>query len=111
MTSHIRMTQMKRENIKVGMEVVDKLGNEYIVTDVDYDEDYNESKPNIMPIRIQCTKFLKIVPVQKFGVSFYGLDDSFWIFKSSEEEVIKNDYMYVENCITAEELKMKDKSK
>ena len=83
---------MKVKDIKVGMEVVDKLGNEYIVTDVDYDE----SEPNTMPIRIQCTKFLKIVPVQKFGVSFYGLDDSFWIFKSSEEEVIKNDYMYVE---------------
>lgn len=98
---------MKLKDVRVGMIVVDKLGNEYIVIDVDYDEDYNESEPNTMPIRIQCTKFLKIVPVQKFGVSFYGLDDSFWIFKSSEEEVIKNDYMYVENCITVEELKLK----
>ena len=92
---------MKLKEIKIGQVVIDRHGNEYTVDEVDKDE----SRDNIMPIRITCTKFLKNAIVQQNDISFYKVGQSFWIFKS--EKVAKHDHMYIEDCITVKSLKMK----
>ena len=88
---------MKVEDIKVGQTVVDKLGNEYVVEIVDYDDD-------LMPVWLRCTKFVEWCVVQKHGVIFGRVYDYFWIYKS--ENVAKKDG--VENCITVESLNLKE---
>lgn len=93
---------MKLEDVKVDQIVVDRYDNEYIVTEVDYDE----SESNVMPVRIKCIKFLKSILIQKYEIEFCGLNQSFWIYKS--DETAKNDLHYIENCITVEELKLKE---
>lgn len=96
---------MKLKEIKVGMNVVDKFGNEYVVEEVSRDS----SPHNIMPIRLKCTKLLKSVPVQSNDVLFCKVGQTFWIYKSKKRQ--KNDHMYIVDCITVEELKLKDELK
>ena len=86
---------MKLEDIKVGQNVVDEFGNEYVVEIVSYDW---------MPVYLKCTKIVKRVVVQKRGVMFECVDDYFWIYKS--ENVAKKDG--AENCITVESLNPKE---
>ena len=88
---------MKLEDIEDGQTVVDKFGNEYVVENVDYDDD-------LMPVSLRCTKIVQWAVVQKRGVMFRCVDDCFWIYKS--ENVAKKDG--VENCITVESLKLKE---
>ncbi len=92
---------MKLKEIKIGQIVVDRFGNEYIVKEVDRDS----SPYNIMPIRIKCIKLLKSILVQRNDVLFCEVGQSFWIYKS--KEVAKNDHTYIVDCITVEELKLK----
>ena len=66
------MTQMKRENVKVGMFVKDKHGNEYKVVDIKSDT-----------IRLICKKFVKSVRVDNM-FEFQEVDDEFWIAESEE---------------------------
>lgn len=46
---------MKLKDIEVGMTVVDKFDNEYIVEKVD---------SGLMPVLLKCTKFVKCIGVQ-----------------------------------------------
>ena len=87
---------MKLEAIKVGQQVVDKFGNEYVVEIVNYDD--------WMPVWLRCTKVVEWVVVQKHGVTFRYVGDCFWIYKSGK--VAKKDC--VKNCITVESLNLKE---
>ena len=90
---------MKLEDVKVGQTVVDQFGNEYVV-----EVAWHASMPvYLMPVQLRLTKFVKRIAVQKHGVMFDSVDDSFWIYKS--KAVAKKEG--IENCITVESLKPK----
>lgn len=91
---------MKLKEIEVGMTVVDKFGNEYIVKQIN---------GGLMPILLKCTKFVKCIGVQENDVMFDCVGQSFWIYKS--KKAAKKDNMYQENCVTVKSLKLKDESK
>lgn len=71
---------MKLKDIKIGMQVVDKFGNEYVVKGID--------KPDIsMPVNLECTKFIKPILVQKINdIKFDGKGQIFWIYKSKKSQ-------------------------
>lgn len=71
---------MKIQNIKVGMKVIDKLGNEYDVVSVGY---------NIT--KLVCTKFVEAVRVDSIH-KFQKIGDCFSIGVSEED--IKNCFGY-----------------
>ena len=72
---------MKIENIKVGMFVKDKFGNEYKVVDI---------RRNT--IRFICKKIVKSVRIDSV-FKFQKVDDKFWITTSEEDakEIFGND--------------------
>lgn len=66
---------MKLKDIEVGMAVVDKFNNEYVIEIVG---------SGLMPILLRCTKFVKCIGVQENDVMFDDVDKSFWIYKSKK---------------------------
>lgn len=72
---------MKIENIKSGMFVKDKFGNEYKVVDI---------RRNT--VRLICKKFVKSVRIDSV-FKFQKVDDKFWITTSEEDakEIFGND--------------------
>lgn len=91
---------MKLKDIKVGMTVVDKYGNKYIVKEVDRDD-------RIMPVMLECVEFVKSIPIRTVGNVNTGLKgESFYIYKSGK--VARNDGGDIK-CITVKSLKLKGK--
>lgn len=91
---------MKLKDIKVGMTVVDKYSNEYIVKEVDRDD-------KIMPVMLECVKFVKSIPIRTTGNVNTGCKgESFYIYKSGK--VARNEG-YDIKCITVKSLKLKGK--
>ena len=92
---------MKLEDVKIGMKVIDKFGNEYEIVEVTEDEQ--------MPVKVKCTKFLKPIHVQDFGnVYIDKVGKSYYIFKSKKvarKRGCDGDY------ITVKSLKLKDELK
>lgn len=88
---------MKLKEIEVGMTVIDKFDNEYIIEIVG---------SGLMPILLRCTKFVKCIGVQENDVMFDDVDKSFWIYKS--KKAAKKDGMCQEHCITVKSLRLKD---
>ena len=93
---------MKLKEIEVGMTVVDKYSNEYVVDEIDeFDV--------VMPVKLKCTNFLKNILIQKVGdVEFGGIGQSCWVYKSNK--VARKDGCGVK-CITVKSLKLKDELK
>ena len=91
--------KMKLKEIEVGMAVIDKHGNEYIVQSVDKDS-------KLMPVVLRCTEFSSNILVQQFGddVEFSHEGQFFWIYKS--KKAARNDGCDVD-CITVKSLKLK----
>ncbi len=99
---------MKLKEIEVGMAVIDKHGNEYIVQSV--------GKGNkLMPVVLKCTKFSSNIFVQQFcdvefshegfcDVEFSHEGQTFYIYKS--KKAARNDGCDVD-CITVKSLKLK----
>ena len=87
---------MKLEDVKVGQTVVDQFGNEYVV-------DFVGSGGDSMPIHLRLTKFVKRATVQRHGVVFDDVDDSYWIYTTAKDAK-KNGTV---NCITVESIKLK----
>lgn len=91
---------MKLKDIKVGITVVDKYSNEYIVKEVDRDD-------KIMPVMLECVKFVKSIPIRTVGNVNTGCKgESFYIYKSGK--VARNEG-YDIKCITVKSLKLKGK--
>ena len=89
---------MKLKEIEVGMAVIDKHGNEYIVQLVNRDS-------KLTPVMLKCTKFSSNILVQRAGdVEFSHEGQTFYIYKS--KKVARNDGCDVD-CITAKSLKLK----
>ena len=89
---------MKLKEIKVGMVVVDKHSNEYIVQLVNRDG-------KLMPVMLKCTKFSSNILVQQAGdVEFSHEGQTFHIYKS--KKAARNDGCDVD-CITVKSLKLK----
>ena len=88
---------MKLKDIAVGMKVVDKFDNEYIVEVVN---------SGLMPVLLKCTKFVKCIGVQENDVMFDDVDKSYWIYKS--KKAAKKDGMCQKHCISVKSLKLKD---
>ena len=66
---------MKLENARIGMEVVDKFGNEYVIIGLAND---------CMPVKLKCTKLEEecvIDDTTKFVVE----NDEWWIVDSEEK--------------------------
>lgn len=90
---------MKLEEIKVGMVVVDKHGNEYIVQLVNRDG-------KLMPVMLKCTKFSSNILVQRDGdVKFSSEGQTFHIYKS--KKAARNDGCKNVDVITVKSLKLK----
>lgn len=89
---------MKLEDVRIGMTVVDKFGNEYVVICLD------DSK---MPVELKCTKFVKDCVVDDTTI-FHAEDDEWWIVDS--EENYKEFFNY-DVDISLESIKLKDESK
>lgn len=85
---------MKLKDIEVGMTVVDKFGNEYIVEQIN---------GCFMPILLKCTKFVKCIGVQENNVMFDCVGQSFWIYKSFKKA--RKDGSDMCFCITVKSLK------
>ena len=95
-----RQKKMKLKEIEVGMVVVDKHSNEYIVQLVNRDGKF-------MPVMLKCTKFSSNILVQQSGgidVEFSHKGQTFYIYKS--KKVARNDGCDVD-CITVKSLKLK----
>ena len=89
---------MKLENARIGMEVVDKFGNEYVIIGLDND---------CMPVKLKCTK-LENECVIDDTTKFVAEDDEWWIVDSEEK------YKAFSKCdvdISLESIKPKDESK
>lgn len=97
---------MKLKDIKVGMEVVDKYGNEYIVTEVDESKSADDV---MMPVRLKSIKILRNIAVSKFDVTFNCVGQVYWIYKS--KKIARRDGFYKEDIVTVKSLKPKGKSK
>ena len=70
----VKETKMKLEDVSIGMEVVDKLGNEYIIIDLDSTE---------MPVKLKCTK-LKNKCFVDDATMFVSEGDEWWIVDSEK---------------------------
>lgn len=91
--------KMKLEEIKVGMVVVDKHSNEYIVQLVNKDS-------KLMPVMLKCTKFSSNILVQRAGdVGFSHEGQTFHIYKS--KKAARNDGCKNVDVITVKSLKLK----
>lgn len=90
---------MKLKEIEVGMTVVDKYNNEYVVDEIDgFDA--------VMPVKLKCVKFAKSIQVQEVNdVEFDGIGQSCWVYKSNK--VARKDGCDIK-CITVKSLKPKD---
>lgn len=66
---------MKLKDAKIGMIVIDKVGNEYIINDIDSVRDI---------AYLTCIKFVKKVRYNSF-LSVEAVDDSFWIADSPKD--------------------------
>lgn len=97
---------MKLKDIKVNMEVIDKYGNEYIVTEVDESKSIDDVR---MPVRLKSIKILRNIAVSKFDVTFNCVGQVYWIYKS--KKMARRDGFYEEDVITVKSLKPKGKSK
>lgn len=72
---------MRLEDIKMGMEVVDKYRNEYEVNKLTEDKR--------MPVKLKCTKFVREISVQNLGgIKFREVGQSFYIYKSKKMQEI-----------------------
>lgn len=85
---------MKLEDARIGMTVIDKFDNEYVIIALDQSR---------MPVRLICTKLNKICYIDE-QTRFYGVGDEWWIVDSEEK------YKEFANCdvdISLESIKMK----
>ena len=90
--------KMKLKEIEVGMAVIDKHGNEYIVQSV------NKGR-KLMPVVLKCTKFSSNILVQLVGVVEFSYEgQTFYIYRS--KKAARNDGCDVD-CITVKSLKLK----
>ena len=91
---------MKLEDVRIGMTVVDKFGNEYVVEAIDEDDES-------MPVCLKLIKFACVIVVQTFGdvIRFNNNDQCYWIYESIEKAIEDDCYL---DCITVESLKLKD---
>lgn len=91
---------MRLEDIKMGMEVVDKYGNEYEVKVL--------TKDKRMSVKLKCTKSIREIPVQNLGgIKFREVGQSFYIYKS--KKIARNNGNDA-NVITVKSLKLKSES-
>ena len=98
--------KMKLKEIEVGMAVIDKHGNEYIVESVNKDGKLTK-KSKLMPVVLKCTKFSSNILVQHFGgidIELSHKGQTFYIYKS--KKAARNDGCDVD-CITVKSLKLK----
>ena len=89
--------EMKLKDCRIGMKVVDKLGNEYEVLEAD---------DTIRPLRLKCIKFVKEAKLAPFA-SFTEVGQIFWIFKS-RKAVRKDHFEPEKDILTAKSLKLKE---
>ena len=88
---------MKLEDACIGMEVVDKLGNEYVVIGLDCTK---------MPVKLKCTKLEEECVIDN-TTKFVAEGDEWWIVDSEEK------YKAFSKCdvdISLESIKPKDES-
>ena len=85
------------KTFEAGQIVVDKLGNEYEVIEVD---------DTIRPLKLKCIKFVKEAKLAPFA-SFTEVGQIFWIFKS-RKVVRKNHFEPEKDILTAKSLKLKE---
>lgn len=90
----LKETKIKLEDVSIGMEVVDKLGNEYVIIALDRSR---------MPVRLRCIKHNKICYVDE-QTRFYGVGDEWWIVDSEEEY---NEFANYDVDISLESINMK----
>lgn len=63
---------MKLENVKVGMLLKDKFGNEYEVIEINRNDDFQ-------PVRVKCVKFVKRVCFKTERDVIYRAGSMAWI--------------------------------
>lgn len=85
---------MKFEDARIGMEVVDRFGNEYLIVALDRGR---------MPVRLRCIKHNKICYVDE-QTRFYGVDDEWWVVDSEEKY---NEFANYDVDISLESIKLK----
>ena len=85
---------MKLKDCRIGMKVVDKLGNEYEVLEAD---------DTIRPLKLKCIKFVREAKLAPFA-SFAEVGQIFWIFKS-RKAVRKYHFEPEKDILTAKSLK------
>ena len=99
---------MKLKDVKVGMIVVDKYDNEYIVTEV---PETKSSGNEAMPVRLKSVEIVRSVHVSQLkfdmtlNVTFSCAGQVFWIYKS--KKLAKRDGFFEEDIITVKSLKPK----
>lgn len=79
------------------MEVIDKYGNEYIVTEF--------SNSITLPVRLKSIKILRSINVSPGDVNFTTVGQIFWIYKS--KKCARHNNFYEEDIITVKSLKLK----
>lgn len=87
---------MKLENVRIGMTVVDKFDNEYVVICCDDSE---------MPVQLKCTKFVKDCVVD---TTIFHSEDDEWRIVDSEENY--KEFANYDVDISLESIKPKDES-
>lgn len=95
---------MKLKEIRIGQIVIDKLGNEYKVHDVDY----NIGDDNCTPVALECIKHVKDISIFNH-ICFTTIGQVFWIYKS--KKMAKKDCCKNMDVITVKSLKLKDELK
>ena len=85
---------MKLEDARIGMTVVDKFGNEYVVIGLDDSE---------MSVKLKCTKFVAECIIDD-TTKFVAEDDEWWIVDSEEYKEFAN----YDVDISLESIKPKD---
>ena len=103
---------MKLKDVKVGMIVVDKYDNKYIVTEVVTEVNETESSGNrAMPVRLKSVEIVRNVHVSQLkfdviiDVTFSCAGQVYWIYKSKKHA--KRDGFFEEDIITVKSLKPK----
>lgn len=77
---------MKLENVKVGMLLKDKFGNEYEVIEVNKNDDFQ-------PVRVKCVKFVKRVCFKTERDVIYRAGSMAWLLKDHSHVLsIDDDY-------------------
>lgn len=66
---------MKLKDCRIGMEVVDKFGNEYVIIGLDESE---------MPVNLKCIKHVKDCVVEDEFTVFREIDQEWWIVDSEK---------------------------